>query len=124
MGDIRARRFIATLRSSPRKRRHLAWLVAGVVALTALVAVVLIVPNTAGKPKPAPEAVGMQQGSTWFWIVGSVLLIGFLSAIAYVVVRFIWRMHKDDVHDAARPGAHTFPNPRLDPDQLTHPSPE
>ncbi len=125
MGDNRTRRFIATLRSSPRKRRKLAWLVGSFLVLAVLTAVVLILPNTAGKPKPVPEAVAPQQGGTGpFWIVASVLLIGFLVSIAFVLIRFVWRMHKDEVDDPARPGAYTFPNPRLDPEQLTHPSPE
>ena len=125
MGDIRKERFIESLRSSPRKRRKVAWLAGGVVAVAALaILLVVILPNTAGKPKPAPEAAAQPQGSTWFWIVGSVLLIGFLSAMAYVVARFVWRMRKDEVDDAARPGAYAFPNTRIDPEQLTHPAPE
>lgn len=125
MGDIRKQRFIESLRSSPRKRRKVAWLVGSAVAVAALaILLVVILPNTAGKSKPAPEAAAEPQGSTWFWIVGSVLLIGFLSAIAYVVVRFVWRMQKDEVDDASRPGAYAFPNTRVDPQQLTHPTPE
>ena len=116
---------MATLRSSPRKRRQLAWLAGSFLGLAALTAVVLILPNTAGKPKPAAEAVAPEQGGTGpFWIVASVLLIGFLVSIAFVLIRFVWRMHKDEVDEAARPGAYAFPNTRIDPEQLTHPSPE
>jgi uncharacterized membrane protein len=117
MGDIRKQRFIQTLRSSPRRRRRVAWLTGSLVALTAFIVVsVLVVPNTAGEPKPSEEAVPKEYGTGLFWTVASAVVIGFFVALAVVLVRFLWRLHKDET-DAARPGAYTFPNPRNDRDQ-------
>jgi hypothetical protein len=104
--DVREQGFVATLRASPRKRRQLAWLAGGAVALAALAATLLIVPNTAGDPKPITgDDPGRAEGGTGpFWIVASVLFICFLLAFAYGLVRFIWRMHTGDLEPVASDG--------------------
>jgi hypothetical protein len=119
MGHMEKQSFIATLRSSPRRRRKAAWLVGVVVAVAAIATVALLLPNTAGKPQPIPKSEG---GTGLFWIVASVLLIGFFVALAFALVRVVWRIERGD-DDPARPGAYTFPHPRIDEIQVG-PSPE
>lgn len=119
MDHVRERRFL----SSPRTRRRLAWLTGSAITLGVVVTVALLVPNTAGKKK-APEATAPAEGGTGlFWIVASVLVIGFFVALAFLLVRFVWRLRKDDT-DPARPGAYAFPNPRTDGDQAMRMSPK
>jgi hypothetical protein len=91
-------------RSSPRKRRRVARLgIAGALAVTLVVLLVFVLPNTAGKPQPRPE-MPAGYGSGPFWWVATALFVGFLLVIALGIVRFFWRMHRDDTEPAATEG--------------------
>jgi hypothetical protein len=120
VSDVRNEGFFATLRSSPRKRRRLAWLVAGIVVAVAVLAVVLIVPSTSGTPKPlTPEqqALGDQRPAAgtgaFFWIL-TVVFGCFLFTLVYGLIRFVWRISVGDADEGAGSDGYTWRNPRKD----------
>jgi uncharacterized membrane protein len=87
--------------TSPRRRRRVVWLVVTAVAVGVVVAVALLLPNTGGKHHTRASHLGGQYGGTTFHLVLGIMFACFLLAIAYLLIRFVWRLMRGDVDERA-----------------------
>ena len=125
MEDEQEAGFFAKLRSSPRRRRQLAWLAAIAIVLAGVVAVLLIVPNQEGAPPPADgdHATAHPDGGT-FWFVAGIVFAVFLLAFVYMIIRFVWRISRGDSDEGAGSDGYTWRNSRKDLEDAMFPNSE